>query len=839
MGYTRIMAALLAVLVAAAGQEVASQRAKPSPPAAAAVEPPALPHASQHTPTGQAGPPTDPAAAAALLKRYCQGCHNGRVLAGRLALDTLDVAAVGTEAAAWEKVVRKLRAGVMPPAGMPRPDEPALDRFVSYLETALDAAAAAHPNPGRTEALHRLNRTEYRHAIRDLLALDIDVADFLPADSASYGFDNIAGALTVSQSLLERYLAAARTISRLAVGSPLPAVDAATYRLSPSLPQHERVEALPFGTRGGTLISHFFPLNGEYDLRVEVSGASRLRETHELEITLDARPVKRFTLAPRGAGGADDAGKLAVRLPIDAGPREVGVTFIKKPTALVEGLREPLPNPRFDGGPGGPLPTVASVTITGPFDPAGPGDTPSRRRIFVCQPAGADEEAPCARRILAGLSRRAYRGLGPASAVDELMAFYRETRDEGGSFEAGVEAALRSLLMSPHFLFRIAIDPAADLRASRAPGADDRDARVYRLSDLELASRLSFFLWSSIPDEELLAAAERGALRDAAVLERQVRRMLADPRSEALTTSFAGQWLQLRNLDMQRPGDPYSLAFDEALRQGLRRETELLFDSAVREDRSVLELLTADYTFLNERVALHYGIPHVQGSHFRRVALPADSPRRGLLGHGSILTLTSHAIRTSPVLRGKWLLNTVLGTPPPDPPPNVPALADERTQARVQTIRERMAQHRANPSCAACHSLIDPAGFALENFDAIGRWRTVDESFNPIDTTGALPDGTTFDGVAELRAALVRRPERFVTTAVERLLTYALGRGLEHDDMPTVRGIVRAAAADGFRFQAVLLGIVRSYPFQMRSLDPPPAAEPDRRQADAGPARGQ
>jgi mono/diheme cytochrome c family protein len=756
-----------------------------------------------------------------LVNRYCVTCHNRRLKTAGLALDALDLGAIGDAAASWEKVVRKLRAGVMPPAGLPRPAEPATDAFVSWLETRLDAAFAARPNPGRTEPLHRLNRTEYQNAIRDLLALDIDAADHLPADDSSYGFDNIAGALTISQSLLERYLAAARAISRLAVGSPLPSVDAATYRLSPSLQQHHRVEELPFGTRGGALVRHLFPLDGEYDIRVEVAGANRVQLPHQLEITVDGRSIDLVTLSPRQPGRQADAyedqSKIDVRVPVKAGPRDVGVTFLKKPAALVEGLREPLPNPRFEGGPGGGVPTVASITILGPYDDSGPGDTPSRRRIFVCRPSTAAEETSCAGTIVSALVRRAYRGTGTDADVNELLGFYDARRAEGGGFDAGIEAALRSLLVSPRFLFRIETDSATATGARSA-------SRVVRVGDVDLASRLSFFLWSSIPDDELLDVAAGGQLRDPRVLDAQVRRMLQDPRSEALTTSFASQWLQLRNLDSHRPGDPYSLVFDETLRHGLRRETELFFDGLVRGNRGAVELLTADYTYLNERVAAHYGIGQVQGSHFRRVALPPESPRRGILGHGSVLTLTSHAIRTSPVIRGKWLLNTLLGTPPPDPPPNVPALVDERTQAKVQTIRERMAQHRANPSCAACHSLMDPVGFALENFDAIGRWRVVDESFNPIDATGTLPDGTAFDGVAELRAALVRRPERFVTALVERLLTYALGRGLEYYDMPSVRTIVRDSAADGYGVQTILLGIVRSYPFQMRSLAPPSTA---------------
>ena len=790
--------------------------------------PAAPPHHAQ-TP---AVPSPTAAAGGALIGRYCAGCHNSRVRAGGLALETLDRARVGDDGATWEKVVRKVRAGVMPPVGLPRPDEPTIDRFVSALQTDLDAAAARQPNPGRTETLHRLNRTEYRNAIRDLLALDVVIADFLPADDSSYGFDNVASGLTMSQSLLERYMAAARAVSRLAVGAASGSVDTATYRLSPSLQQHDRAEALPFGTRGGMLVRHLFPQAGDYDIRVEVSGANRVLQPHQLEVSVDGREVKLFTISPessvRSGDDYDDRGKLQVRVPVAAGPREVGVTFLKKPTALVEGLREPLPNPRFDGGLGGSLPTVTAVIVTGPYGQAAPGDTPSRRRLFACRPASVAAEAACARTIVTRLVKRAHRGTASPEVIDDLLRFYRGERAVGASFDAGIEAALNGLLVSPGFLFRVEADPVSARSGSGVPPSQGATAgaatRVYRLGDVELASRLSFFLWSSIPDDELLEVASRGALTDPVMFERQVRRMLSDPRSETLTTSFASQWLQIRNLDSQRPGEPYSLVFDETLRHGFRRETELFFDSLVRETRNTLELLTADYTYLNERVALHYGIPNVQGSHFRRVALPADSPRRGILGHGSVLTVTSHAIRTSPVVRGKWLLTTILGTPPPDPPPDVPALGEERTQAKVDTMRQRMAHHRANPACSSCHSLIDPMGFALEHFDATGKFRTVDESFNLIDATGSLPDGTAFNGVAELRAGLVRRPERFVTTFVERLLTYALGRGLEYYDMPSVRRIVRDSAPEGYRLQTILLEIARSYPFQMRRVDPPAAA---------------
>ena len=515
-------------------------------------------------------------------------------------------------------------------------------------------------------------------------------------------------------------------------------------------------------------------------------------------------------MADEARGVYHEGGGLVVRTPVAAGPRDIGVTFHRRSQALVEQVRDPFRHPRR-GGVAGPIPIVSSVTIRGPYDDRGAGDTPSRRRVFVCTPETPGDEPACADEILTGLARRAYRRPATAADVSLLRRFYDDARAAGEDFEGGIERALRYLLASPDFLFRFEADPVG-----AAAGG------VYPVSDLELASRLSFFLWSSLPDDELLAAAGAGRLGDPAELERQVRRMIADPRSSALTENFAGQWLQLRNLadPSVRPGDPYSLAFDESLRRGLIRETELFFDSVLRGNRSVLDLLTADYTYLNERVAAHYGIPGVQGSHFRRVTLPAESPRRGILGHGSILTLTSHAIRTSPVLRGKWILNNVLGTPPPDPPPNVPALVDRKTQARTATMRQRMSAHRDNPACAACHAMIDPAGFALEHFDAIGRWRAVDESYNPIDASGVLPDGTPFEGAAGLRAALTRRPERFVTTLTEKLMTYALGRGVEHYDMPAVRRILRDTAAGGYRLQDIVAGIVLGDPFRLRRAEP-------------------
>ncbi len=764
----------------------------------------------------------------ALLDEYCVTCHNQALVEGSgtartalvsqlsavgLTLDTLDLSAVGGAAAHWEQVVRKLRSGLMPPAGRPRPDSALLDGFRAWLESRLDENWSADPDPGRTATFHRLNRAEYRNAIRDLLALEIEVDDFLPADDASFGFDNIGGVLRMSQALLERYLVASRAISRLAVGSPPPTTVSETFRAAQDEQQHLRAEGLPFGTRGGMLIDYRFPLDADYDLRIQLSGNRGLREEHRVEVTIDGELIQHFTLGPAPGDGQPNpyttGAALDLRVPVEAGRHDVGVAFSRNPPVLVEQVRERFQNPRTagnSGGPGGAMPFVSNVTIVGPHNRRGPGETPSRARIFRCAPTTVSEEPGCAREILGTLARRAYRGPVAEADLAVLLGFYEMGRADGGSFDAGIELALRRLLVSPEFLVRIEADPAT---------VDP--ATPYRVSDFELASRLSFFLWSSIPDDELLTLAEHGELSAPATLERQVRRMVADPRSGSLTSNFAGQWLQLRNLaTVVRPGDPYSLAFDETLRQAMIQETELFFDSVVRNDRSVFDLLTADYTFLNERLAGHYNVPNVQGSHFRRVMLPADSPRGGLLGQGSILTLTSHAIRTSPVLRGKWILNNILGTPPPDPPPNIPALDDKKTQAKVATLRERMSAHRANPVCAACHSMIDPAGFALERFDAIGRSREVDESFNVLDTSGVLPDGTAFDGVADLRAALVQRPDRFATTVTEKMLTYALGRGRDYYDMPAVRRIVREAAAHDYGMHAILTGIVNSYPFLHR-----------------------
>ena len=751
----------------------------------------------------------------ALIQRYCLTCHTPRMVERGtvpVELESADLETVPAQAEIWERVIRKVRTGTMPPLGRPRPDAAAADRLAAWLETEIDRAAAASPNPGRTVPLHRLNRTEYQNAVRDLLDLDVDAAALVPADDQSYGFDNIAGVLKVSPTLLERYMNAARFISRLAVGASPMAPTGETFRIVSDLSQYGHQDGLPFGTRGGLSVDYNFPRDGEYDIELamlDLFAGAPIREPHQLEVSVDGERVALFPLAPidpdRDQGAAYNTGPedLRVRVSVAAGPRTVTATFIRKTGALAESLRQPFDRPHGEGDYLLYAPHLGTLTITGPFDETGIEDTPTRRRIFVCQPGNAAEEAPCARQILSALARRAYRRPVTGRDLAPLVAFYEQGRRAGG-FEAGIERALRALLVSPDFLFRVVSDP---------PGAEP--GTPYRLSGLELASRISFFLWSSLPDDELLAVAEAGGLEDPAALETQVRRMLADPRSEALAKNFAGQWLRLRNISGALPSDVLFPDFGESLRQDFVRETELFFDSILREGRSVIDLLTADHTFLNERLARHYGIPGVYGSDFRRVSL-ADGNRRGLLGQGSILTVTSYPDRTSPVGRGKWVLENVLGTPPPPPPPNVPELEPAEDTGRVLAMRERMEQHRENPVCASCHRVMDPLGLALENFDAIGRWRGHMPGGIAIDASGTMPDGTAFDGPAELRGLLVRDQEQFATVVTEKLLIYALGRGIEYYDAPSVRQIVRGSAADDYGLAALVVGVVQSTPFRMR-----------------------
>ncbi|MCE2543843.1 MAG: DUF1592 domain-containing protein, partial [Acidobacteria bacterium] len=758
--------------------------------------------------------------ARAILDRYCVGCHSDRLQTAGLTLQSVDLASPAAHAETLEKAIVKLRLGSMPPAGRPRPEPAVYSSLAGWLETELDRGAVARPNPGRTESLHRLNRTEYANVIRDLLDLEgLNFATLLPSDDRSYGFDNVAGALGMTPTHLERYLDAARQISRIAVGDTSLPPGGETFILPPDLSQDDRFEQLPFGTRGGTLVRSYFPADGDYIIRFQAFTGVGLSEEEPnfIEFSVDGERVFYEEMAQtpirRTISGADIQSNTdwEIRVPINAGLRDVAVTFLKTTSGQLEDLLQPFLRPpgissfRLTrmGGYSGPY--IGQLSFTGPFDVTGPGDTPSRRRIFTCRPSGPADpgEEQCARSILSSLARRAYRRPVTDADLDVLLGFYRAGRRDG-DFERGIQVALERLLASPDFLFRVVEDPR-----DSAPGA------VYEITDLELASRLSFFLWSSIPDDELIEVASRGELQDEAVLVEQTRRMLADPRSASLITNFAGQWLRLRNL----PGidrDAHLFPdFDDNLRRAMRRETELLLETIAREDRSMLELLAADYTFVNERLARHYGIPNVAGSHFRRVPV-TDPNRRGILGHASILTVTSQSNRTSPVTRGKWILENLLGAPPPAPPDEVPGLEETRLEG---TLRERMVQHRRNPVCAACHQAMDPLGFSLENFSPLGEWRTVDAGF-PVDAGGAMPDGiTTFEGVSGLRRALLDKSDVFISTLTEKLLIYALGRGVEYYDKPTVRDIRRQAARHDYRFSALIEGIVTSAPFRMRTAD--------------------
>jgi cytochrome c551/c552 len=753
-------------------------------------------------------------APAAVFTQYCVTCHNTRLKTAGLVIDPADTMHVSSNPELWEKVIRKLRSASMPPAGSPRPDAATYDSTAAFLETELDRAAAAKPNPGTLPLLHRLTRTEYQNAIRDLLALDalpkeMDYSMLLPADNVSSGFDNIADLLFVSPSTMERYLDAARKISRLAVGDPEMPVMVNIHRLHPEQSQDERVDELSFGTRGGLAVRSYFPVDADYSFKIDVAGA--VRDPNQIEVTIDGERMKLIPVGNaagggggrgRGGRGAAPAGGAAngldFRIPVKAGSRLVGVTFIEHNEARDEETLKP----RLRGR--GTQPALASVTITGPYNIKGPGDSPSRHRILVCQPAKGVDDTICAKRILSTLTRRAYRRPSTDADVQRLLPFFTAGKSEGG-FDRGIEKALERVLVSPQFLFRIETDPA-----NITPGT------AYRISDVELASRLSFFIWSSIPDDELLDAAIVGKLKTPATLEQQVRRMLADPRSESMVTNFAAQWLYLRDVEAKQPDEVLFPDFDETLRSAFQRETELFLDSILRENRSVMELLTANYTFLNERLAKHYGIPNVQGSWFRRVTLPEGSPRGGLLGQGSILTLTSYANRTSPVLRGKWVLENLLASPPPPPPPNVPALKTEGAEpGKTLSMRDAMVQHRANPTCASCHARMDPIGFSMENFDAIGKWRDRD-SGNRIDATGVLPDGARFEGTAGLRKILLEHSHEFVSTVSEKLLMYAAGRNLQYYDAPAVREIAREAAKSNYTFASLVSAVVKSVPFQMR-----------------------
>jgi uncharacterized protein DUF1592/uncharacterized protein DUF1588/uncharacterized protein DUF1587/uncharacterized protein DUF1585/uncharacterized protein DUF1595 len=756
-----------------------------------------------------------------LVKQYCVTCHSQRLKTAGLVLETLDPAKIPAGAETWEKVIVKLRTGAMPPTGMPHPDAAAAQAFVSSIEARLDTAAQGKPYAGRP-LLHRMNRAEYANAIRDLLALDVDSATLLPPDDSAYGFDNISDALGLSPSLQERYLSAAESVSALAIGDTSVKAASSTYRIRQDLSQNQHIEGLPLGTIGGILVRHNFPLDGEYEFqaklyRTNLNIMRGLEFAHQVEFTVGGQRIHLASIGgntdlaamfdkPTELGDAVDA-RLRVRVKVKAGPANVTAAFLEGPDVERPDRLQPFERSSTDNFDWSGWPHIQTLSITGPFNPTGPGDTPSRRRIFVCYPGKTPgknmDEATCARKILATLARRAYRQ--PVSDADlaRILTFYESGQKTGG-FDAGIELALERILASPKFVMRAEKDPA-----NAIPGS------VYRVSDLDLASRLSFFLWSSIPDDQLLKLASAGKLHDPAVLREQTLRMLADPKSHALVSNFAGQWLQLRNVRNVLPNSDDFPDFDDNLRQSFQHETELFFESILAEDRPATDLLTADYTFLNERLARHYGIAGIYGSQFRRVTIKDDF-RRGLLGQGSILALTSKAERTSPVVRGKWILENILGMPVPPPPPDVPPLRENKDREKPLTMREQMVEHRANAVCASCHKTMDPIGLALENFDAVGAWRTSDAG-GPIDVSGQLADGTKVNGVVDLRNAIVSRPEMFTGTLAEKLLIYALGRGLDYRDMPAVREIVREAAQNNYKMSSVILGAIRSTPFQMRT----------------------
>ncbi|HTC36611.1 MAG TPA: DUF1592 domain-containing protein [Bryobacteraceae bacterium] len=759
---------------------------------------------------------TTPATEQAVLTKYCSTCHSDKLRTGGLSLQTADLTNVAGNAETWEKVIRKLRTGSMPPQGVPHPDAAAVNELASFLETSIDRAAAASPNPGHA-AMHRLNRAEYANAIHDLLALDVDATALLPPDDESSGFDNIADVLRMSPSLMERYLSASWNISRQAVGNMSIAPATTTYRVRPDLSQDQHIEGLPLGTRGGILVHHDAPLDAEYVIKLRLWRNTfdlmrGMEDTHQIEISVDGNQVRlvtagghdeflRMTANP-GVFGAELDKQLTVRLPLKAGPHVIAASTLLRSHAEKDDLIKPFLRTTIDGLDIMGDPSVDRLTVEGPLNATGPGHTPSRTKIFVCTPSSAKDDLPCARKIITALLRRAYRRPLTDSDLETPLSFYQRRRNSNGSFEAGIESALQFILSSPEFLFRFEPDP-------KEVAVD----AAYQLGDVALASRLSFFLWSSAPDDELLNLAAQGKLHEHAVLEQQVRRMLADDRADALVDNFAEQWLFLRNLKNSSPDPQIFPDFDDNLRQAMRQETKLFFQSIVREDHSAMDLLNADYTFVNERLARHYGIPNVYGSQFRRVVLTSDD-RRGLLGQGSILTVTSYPNRTSPVQRGKWILTNLLGIPPTPPPPNVPALK-ENGDGKPLSLRERMEQHRADAVCAGCHKVMDPIGFALENFDAVGQWRTMDDG-SPIDPSGSLYNGTKVDGPVALRNMLASHPDVFVGVMTEKLLTYALGRGVQYYDMPAVRKIVQTAGANDFRFSSLVVGTVESVPFEMK-----------------------
>ena len=754
-----------------------------------------------------------------VLDQYCVFCHNDQLANGGLVMPQLSIDTIPAQAEAWERVITKLHTRTMPPLEMPRPDESTYQGLLAFLENNLDDAAAVKPNPGRVPAFHRLNRTEYKNAIRDILDLDYDATVLLPADDSGYGFDNIADVLSVSPMLTERYLSAARKISRLAVGDPGLSPTTETFEVDKYLRQDVRVsEDLPFGSRGGTSIRHYFPVDGEYVVRIFLlrtyNGVIRgLHESSEMEIRLNGERIEQIQVGRQAGeerGTGPDVEGIEVRFFATAGPATLGVNFVAD-SSLTEGMQRPhyaITSYEYAGNRVEKT-GIDRIELRGPYGDLSRGDTPARRKIFSCRPASSEtrDEEICATEIIDRIGRLAYRQTLADQEIQILLGAYRDGRKDE-DFDAGIEMAIRRILVSPKFLFRQLREPRSAIETGS-----------YQISDLELASRLSFFLWSSIPDEELLNIAESRQLRDPGMLQQQVSRMLSDNKANALIDNFTEQWLHLRNIQLVSP-DPTEFAdFDLNLRLAMKRETELFLQSQFREDHSVVDLLLADYTFLNERLARHYGIEGIYGTHFRRVKL-ADEARMGLLGKASILTVTSYPHRTSPVVRGKWLLENVFGTPPPPPPPDVPALSEnEDAGAAPLSVRERMELHRSNPVCASCHKVMDPLGFALENFDGIGRWRSTNAAGNPIDASGTLANGIAVDGPITLRNALVKDRSVFTTTVTRKLLTYALGRGVEYYDAPAVRQIVRTAAADDYRWSALIAGVVNSIPFQMRSTE--------------------
>ncbi len=748
----------------------------------------------------------------AVIDQYCVTCHDDQTKTANFSLEKADLAAAGDHPEIWEKVIRKLRAGMMPPAGMPRPPQAAYDGLRDWLESEMDRKAAAHPNPDSI-VLHRLNRTEYKNAVRDLLDLDIDVAALLPPDDSARGFDNIAGSLTISPTLLEAYTSAAGRIARMAVGFWKSPTEAA-YISPGDTSQTEHLDGLPFGTRGGMAVRHVFPSNGEYKFSVANFGLGKFIPNEKLAFFIDNELVQAKDYRGVGlaaANSSDNDGSIDITLPVKAGSHLVGVTFLADNFSPSLDLIRQYERKSLEDNPIPQLqyhPAVGSLRIRGPFTPTRPEDSRSIRKVYSCQPSSAEQELSCAKQILTTLTRRAYRKPASPQDMDFVLGFYQEGRKEG-TFQDGIELALRRILTSPQFL----------IRAEREP-ENIRAGQPYRITDLELASRLSFFLWSSIPDDQLIEVAARNELHQPAVLEREVHRMLADPKADALVENFGDQLFYLRNLTTTAPDGVFYPNWDDELRKSFRRETELFFQSVIKENRSVLDLLNADYTFVNERLAKHYGIPNIYGAEFRRVSLGPDMAyRRGILGQGSVLALAwQQNFRTSPVKRGVWVLENILGTPPPEPPPNVPPLEDSNAGKKVMTLREQMTLHRKNEPCASCHKLMDPIGFALENFDADASWRTKQggDGGVPIDAAAVLWDGTKVDGPAELRTALMKYSPQFVRTITEKMMTFALGRGVEAEDMPVVRSIVRSADKDNDRFMAILMGVIKSGPFQMR-----------------------